>query len=139
VKEPKLDFKQDIGSMDPAQAHDAWEEMTNLDTQGLKDLKQSKRNQIYLDKAKGNQTEDNPPLKGGPLEDALTLAQTPRGEWTRKHREEAEEARNFLARSFPQFQQSEGEALVEEKPKIHKGEISLMRWGFDPAPEDGFP
>jgi len=139
VKEPKLDFKQDIGSMDPADAHDAWEQMTNLDAPELKELKKSKRNKEYLDKAEGNQ-EENSPLEGGPLDDAITLAQTPRGEWTRKHREEAEEARNFLARSFPQFGQDEGEPLVEDsKPRVHKGEMQLLRWGFDPAPGDGFP
>jgi len=101
-------------------------------------LKKSKRNKEYLDKAEGNQ-EENPPLEGGPLDDAINLAQTPRGEWTRKHREEAEEARNFLARSFPQFGQDEGEPLVDSEPRVHKGEMQLLRWGFDPAPGDGFP
>jgi hypothetical protein len=139
MTDPKLDFQQDIGSMEPESAHDAWEEMTNLDAPALKEVKDSKRNKEYLKEAEGNQTQDNPPLPGGPLQDAITLAETPRDEWTEEHVEEAEEARNFLARSVPQFEQSEGDPLVQEDPKIHKGEMSLIRWGFDPAPRDDFP
>jgi len=39
--DPKVDFKQDIGSMDPAEAHDAWEEMTNLDAPALRETNYS--------------------------------------------------------------------------------------------------
>jgi len=141
MKEPKLDFGKDIEEMRPERAHDAWEEMTNLDREELKQLRKSKRNKIYLDKAEGNQEKDeNPPIPGGPLEDAITLAETPRDQWGPDERAEAEEARNFLARTFPQFEQNEGEPLIEDKePKVHKDEISLMRWGFDPNPKDRFP
>jgi len=124
--------------MSPEEAHDAWEDLVNINQSGLEKVKRSKRNKEYLDKAEGNQ-EENPPLEGGPLEDALTLAKTPRDEWTKKHRKEAEEASNFLARTFPQFEQSEGESLIDDEPKIHKDEMSLIRWGFDPDPSDGFP
>jgi len=71
--DPKVDFEQDIGSMDPAEAHDAWEEMTNLDAPALRELKDSKRNKVYLDKAEGNQGSDDPPIEGGPLEDAIRI------------------------------------------------------------------
>jgi len=67
--------------MSPARAHDAWEEMTNLDLPELRDVRDSERNERYLDRAEGNQTDDNPPIPGGPLSDAITLAETPRDEW----------------------------------------------------------
>jgi len=135
----KPDFpEKDMEKMSPQEAQDYWEELVNINQSGLEKVKKSKRNKIYLDKAEGNQ-EKNPPLEGGPLEDALTLAKTPRDEWTKKHRKEAEEASNFLARTSAQFEQSEGEPLIDEEPKIHKDEMSLIRWGFDPDPSDGFP
>jgi hypothetical protein len=137
---PKLDFEQDIAQMTPARAHDAWTEMTNMGADELRALEDSKRNDIYLDKASGNQGDDNPPLPGGPLDDALTLATTPRDEWTPDHRAEAEEARNYLARATPQFSQDEGEPLLpDQEPRISKSEIALQRWGYDPAPGDEFP
>lgn len=138
--DPKVDFRQDIGSMDPAEAHDAWEEMTNLDAPALRELKDSKRNKVYLDKAENNQGSDNPPIEGGPLEDAIHLAETPRSEWGADERAEAEEARNFIARNEPQFDQDAGQPLLPgEEPRIHKDEIANMRWGWDPAPDDSFP
>jgi|APHM01.1.fsa_nt_gi hypothetical protein len=137
---PTLDFEKDIEDMSPARAHDAWEEMTNLDAPELRDLRDSERNERYLDMAEGNQTDDNPPIPGGPLSDALELATTPRDEWTKDHRAEADEARNFLARTFPQYEEDQGSALIEdEDPRVHPNEISLQRWAFDPEPGDGFP
>jgi hypothetical protein len=113
--------------------------VTNLQADDLERLEDSRRNELYLEQAEGNQTQDNPPLPGGPLADAQTLAATPRDEWTKDHRAEAEEAINFLSRTMPQFEQSEGEPLIEDKsPKVHKDELSIMRWGVDPKPEDDF-
>jgi len=28
--------------------------------------------------------------------------------------------------------------IEDEPPKIHKDELSIMRWGVDPKPEDDF-
>jgi len=140
TERPTLDFETDISEMSPAHAHDAWEEMTNLDLPELRDVRGSERNERYLDRAEGNQTDDNPPIPGGPLSDAITLAETPRDEWGPDERAEAEEARNFLARTFPQYEEDQGTALIEhESPRVHKNEMSLLRWGFDPEPSDGFP
>lgn len=139
-RKPKLDFGTDFEEMSPAQAHDAWTEMTNLSASELREVKNSERNERYLDRASGNQGSDDPPIPGGPLSDAITLATTPRNQWTEDHRAEAAEARNFLARTSAQFDDSEGEPLIEDKPpKVHKDEMSLIRWGFDPNPDDGFP
>jgi len=136
---PNLDFETDTEQLSPAQAHDRWEDVTNLDTPELERLEDSRRNELYLDAAEGNQDADNPPIPGGPLADAQHLASTPRDEWGADERAEAEEALNFLSRTMPQFEQSEGEPLIEdESPKIHKDELSIMRWGVDPKPSDDF-
>jgi hypothetical protein len=137
---PNTDFETDTSKLSPQEAHDRWESVTNLDSADLERLEKSERNELYLKRADGNQTGD-PPLNpdSGPLADAQTLAETPRDEWTVDHRAEAEEAMNFFSRTLAQFDQSEGEALIEdEPPKIHKDELSLMRWGLDPNEEDGF-
>jgi len=133
-------FDPDIDSLDPADAHDAWTKMTNLDAGELQTVKESERNAAYLDAAEGNQGDDDPPIPGGPLDDAIHLAETPREEWGPDERAEAAEAENFLARTTAQFSQQEGEALLPDtEPKIHKDEMSLIRWGYDPAPEDNYP
>jgi len=137
---PDTDFETDTEALPPAEAHDRWERVTNLDAPELRDLKASERNEVYLDRAEGNQGSDDPPIPGGPLEDAIHLASTPRDEWGREERAEADEAINFLSRWRADFEQSDGEALLpEESPRVHKDEIAGMRWGFDPAPEDEFP
>jgi len=137
---PDTDFERDTEALPPAEAHDRWERVTNLDADGLRDLKASERNEVYLGRAEGNQGDDDPPIPGGPLDDALHLATTPRDEWGHEERAEADEAINFLSRWRADFEQSDGEALLpEESPRVHKDEIAGMRWGFDPAPGDEFP
>jgi len=137
---PDTDFKTDTETLDPAEAHDRWERVTNLDADGLRDLKASERNEVYLDRAEGNQRDDDPPIPGGPLDDAIHLATTPRDEWGPDERAEADEAINFLSRWRADFEQDAGEPLrPDESPRVHKDEIAGMRWGFDPAPEDEFP
>ena len=137
---PNLDFDQDIEQLSPQQAHDRWESVTNLQADDLRAVKDSKRNDIYLRRAEGNQGDDDPPIAGGPLDDAIHLATTPRDEWGADERAEADEAINFLSRTLPQFDDDEGDALrPDTEPRIHKDELSLMRWGVDPKPGDGYP
>jgi hypothetical protein len=118
-----------------------WQDETNMSTDQLMDLQESRRNELYLERASGNESGDKP-LPGGPLEDAIAISKAVDGDraFDEDVKAEAEEALNFFARTKPQFDQSEGEPLLEdEDPRIHKGEISLMRWGFDPDPDDEFP
>jgi hypothetical protein len=137
---PDTDFETDTEQLSPAEAHDRWERVTNLDADGLRDLKASERNDTYLNRAEGNQGSDDPPIPGGPLDDAIHLATTPRDEWGSEERAEADEAINFLSRWRADFEQNAGAALLpDESPRIHKDEIAGMRWGFDPAPGDEFP
>jgi len=137
---PDTDFERDTEALPPAEAHDRWERVTNLDADGLRDLKASERNEVYLGRAEGNQGDDDPPIPGGPLDDALHLATTPRDEWGHEERAEADEAINFLSRWRADFEQDAGSPLLpEESPRVHKDEIAGMRWGFDPAPGDEFP
>lgn len=138
--DPDLDFDTDTENLSPEQAHDRWEDVTNLQADDLRRLKRSERNDIYLDRAEGNQGDDDPPIPGGPLDDAIHLAETPRDEWGPDERAEAEEGINFLSRTLPQFDDDEGEPLRPDvEPRVHKDEISLQRWGLDPVPDDDFP
>jgi len=135
-EQPEVAVEDDT---DPETAHDRWTDMTNLEADDLRELQDSRRNEVYLEKAEGNQGSDDPPLPGGPLEDAITLAETPADEWTEDHVAEAAEARNFAARTLPQFEDGEGKPLLpEEEPDVHKGELALQRWGIDPVEDDGF-
>jgi len=137
---PELDFDQDIETLTPQQAHDRWESVTNLQADELRDLKQSRRNEIYLERSSDGRETSDPPIKGGALEDAIHLATTPREDWGPDERAEADEGINYGARTLPQFDDDEGEPLIEgEDPRVHNGEIALQRWGFDPKPGDGFP
>lgn len=136
---PDVDFDTDTEALTPQEAHDRWESVTNLDAPDLRAVKDSERNERYLDRASGNQGDDDPPIEGGPLEDAIHLAETPRDEWGADERAEADEALNFLSRWEADFSQEEGEALLPEEPRVHKDELSGIRWGFDPAPGDEFP
>jgi hypothetical protein len=120
---------------------DQWQAETNMSTDDLLELRDSKRNDLYLEQADGNESNDGP-IEGGPLDDAIAISRAVNGERevTDDIREEADEALNFFARTKPQFEQGEGEALIpDEEPTISKGEISLMRWAFDPDPDDEFP
>jgi len=78
---PNLEFETDIENLSPAEAHDRWEEVTNLQENDLRALKASERNDVYLDRAEGNQGADNPPIPGGPLD-----ATAPRMPKTSLHR-----------------------------------------------------
>jgi hypothetical protein len=137
---PELDFDQDIEQLSPQQAHDRWEDVTNLQADELRDVQDSTRNDLYLDAAENNQGDDDPPIAGGPLDDAIHLATTSRDEWGADERAEADEALNFLSRTLPQFDDDEGEPLRPDvSPRVHKDEMSLIRWAVDPKPGDGFP
>jgi hypothetical protein len=136
---PKTDFQTDTEQLTPQQAHDRFEKITNLDSGELERLENSRRNEIYLERAEGNQGADDPPIPGGPLADVQHLAGTPRSQYTEDERAEVDELVNFHSRTLAQFEQSEGEPLIEdEPPRIHKDEFSIMRWGVDPKPGDGF-
>jgi|APHM01.1.fsa_nt_gi hypothetical protein len=138
MKLPDTDFETDTEELSPAAAHDRWTSVVNLDEEELREVQDSERNAIYLERAEGNQEED-PPIPGGPLDDAIHLASTPADEWGPDERAEADEAINFLSRWRADFDQSEGEPLLpDEEPRIHKDEMSGIRWGFDPS-DDGFP
>lgn len=139
---PKLEFDEPSEELTPGQMHDRWEGMTNMQADDLRRLEESERYGLYLEDSGPDSgvERDDPPIPGGPLDDAIHLATTPRDEWGADEKEEAIEAENFLKRTVPQFDQDEGEALLpDEPPRIHRGEIALMRWASDPDKDDGWP
>jgi len=122
----KLDGK------DPEEWHDKWEDATDLDAPELRDLRDDPVHDAYLDAAEGTQGDDNPPIEGGPLDDAIHLAETPADEWGIEEAKEAEEALNWEARHGAQFDPEAGEDLVEgDGIRTNKREVAAARWGFD--------
>jgi len=124
----------------PEEAHRIFEEITNMSAAEGRELRETERHQRYLETASGGREESDPPIPGGPLGDAIHLAETPADEWGQDEIAEAREHRNYAARTLPQFGADEGEPLLPERqPDVHKGELALQRWLIDPEPEDEFP
>jgi len=114
----------------PREAHDIWESRTDLDAEELRGLRGDPVHDAYLDEAEGREASD-PPLQGGPLDDAITLAETPADEWTEDHKQQADEALNWRARHEPQYDPNAGEDLVEgDDVRTNKREVAAARWGF---------
>jgi len=135
----KPEFDLDLSELTPGEAHDAWESATDLDAAELRGLRDDPFHDAYLDTAENNQGDDDPPIPGGPLDDAIHLAKTPRDEWGPDERAEAEEALNWGDRHGAQFEADEGEDLIPERdPFVNKREVAGARWGFD-FDDDGWP
>jgi hypothetical protein len=118
--------------------HDRWEQVTNMDAQGLRYLKQSERNERYLERNSDEAQERNEPLN-----DAIRLAETPASQWEDEDDgfnevKQAEEALNFIRRTAAQgASQDKDRAMIEdERPHYGKQEMSLARWALDPFPEE---
>jgi hypothetical protein len=137
--DPDLDFETDTEDLTPGQAHDRWESATNLQADDLSRVRNLEEHDAYLDAASDKRQTDDPPIPGGPLDDAIHLATTPRDEWGPDERTEAEEALNWASRHRPQYEKSEGGDLVEGAPKTSKADVAGWRWGFDWRLEDGLP
>jgi len=138
--DPPLEFEEPIDEMTPGQAHDAWEDATNLQLDGLQALDETPEHDAYLDAASEKRQTENPPIAGGPLDDAIHLAETPRSEWGPEERTEAEEAINWARRHGAQFEKNEGEDLTPgDGQKITKADVAGARWGFDWRLGDDWP
>jgi hypothetical protein len=121
----------------PAEAHDLWEAETNLDAAELRAVEGAERNDAYLDEASDGRETSDPPIPGGPLADAIHLAETPADQWGSDEKAEAREALNYKDRTIEQYGADEGEPLLaDEEPDMHTGEWALVRWGMAPEPED---
>lgn len=121
----------------PEEAHDIWEDETNLEAPQLRAVRDDPRNDAYLETASDGRETEDPPIPGGPLDDAIHLAETPADEWGADEKAEAEEALNFKARTLTQYGADEGEPLLpDEDPDFHTGEWALVRWGFAPEEDD---
>jgi len=138
--EPFLDFETDTEALAPTEAHDRWEDTTNLQADELRNLKDTAEHEAYLDKSSEKRQTSDPPIAGGPLDDAIHLAETPRDEWGKDERAEAEEALNWASRHRPQFDPDEGEDLTPgDGTKTTKADVAAARWGFDWRPDDDWP
>jgi hypothetical protein len=122
------------------EVHDAVESVTNLSVSELREWEDSQLRSEYLEAANDGKEETDGPIPGGPLEDTITLLETPADEYTEDHIEEGEELVNFVDRTLTQFERSEGEDLMPDKhPGVHKGYAQNMNWGVDPFLGDNSP
>lgn len=138
--DPDLDYETDIEELAPDDAHDRWEDATNLDAPELRGLKETPEHDEYLDAASEQRQTNDPPIAGGPLDDAIHLAETPADEWGADEVAEAEEALNWASRHRPQYEKTEGEDLTPgDGVKTTKADVAAARWGFDWKPEDEWP
>lgn len=137
--DPTLEFDTPDEDLTPPQMHDRWESVTNLQASELRDLRDTPEHEAYLDAASDGREESDGPIPGGPLDDAIHLASTPRGEWGPDEKAEAEEALNYGRRHFPQYKTSAGEDLVDGPPKTTKADVAHARWGFDLRLGDDWP
>jgi len=130
--------KEITDETDPQAAHDIWTEATDFTASEMRGLRGDPNHEAYLEVAEGRQTSD-PPIPGGPLKDAIHLAETPKSDWGDDEKAEADEALNWRARHEPQFDPMEGEDLVEgDDVFVNKREVAAARWGFD-FDNDGWP
>lgn len=137
--DPDLDFETDLEELSPGAAKDRVDDVTNMSAADARRLKDSKRFDVYNDRASG-QENDDPPIPGGPTDDFIHLKTTPASEWDDDELAEADELVNYAKRTVPQYGADEGEPLLPDKePDVHKGEMALMTWGLDMEPGDGFP
>jgi hypothetical protein len=125
----------------PSQLHDRFERVTNLDADELREVKDSERNRVYKER-----NSDAAQPGDEPLDDAIRLAETPASEWEDKDDafnevEEARELLDFVDRTAAQgASRDKDRAMIpEEEPHYGKQEMSLVRWGVDPYPDDSYP
>jgi len=138
--EPSFDFEQDLQELEPSGVHDVWSDVTNLGASELRAIEDTPEHDAYLEQASDQRQLDDGPIAGGPLSDAIHLAETPAEEWGQAEKAEAIEAINFGARATAGFAKSEGEDLTPgDGEKVSKADVSLARWGFDMRLEDDFP
>jgi|APHM01.1.fsa_nt_gi hypothetical protein len=129
----------DLSTKTPQEAHDIWEDATDLDAPELRALRNDPFHEAYLETAEGNQGDDDPPIPGDPLDDALHLAETPRDDWGPDERAEADEALNWRDRHETQFSSTEGEdVLPDREPYVNPREVAAARWAFS-FDNDGWP
>lgn len=138
--DPELDFETDTEDLTSGQAHDRWEAATNLQLPQLREVRELEEHNAYLETASEKRQTEDPPIPGGPLDDAIHLAETPRDEWGPDERAEAEEALNWASRHRPQFDPDDGEDLTPgDGTKTTKADVAGWRWGFDWRLDDDLP
>jgi len=131
----------DQDELTPTQLHDRFESVTNLDADEMREVKSSERNRIYKERNSGAAQPGDEPL-----DDAIRLAETPASEWSDEDDgfnevAEAKELLNFVDRTATQgaSREKDGAMIEEEEPHYGKQEMSLIRWGVDPFPDDSYP
>lgn len=99
---------------------------TNLSVYELREFKQSEYNDAYLDQ---NSSQSQPGNE--PLNDMVRLLETPWHKWTRRDREDAMEALNWIRRHGAQAKDGLGENYLGVNMDMTVQEAAGIRWGVD--------
>lgn len=113
--------------------HDELARETNMTPAELRRWRESENFDVYKRRKSGGEDIDKP------LDDMITLLETPADEYDREGFNEIEEGKqaiNFLSRMKGVEQ---GDPMPGSDPPLSKRDASLINWGFDPEPNDNFP
>jgi hypothetical protein len=138
---PKVDFDfpdaDELRQQSPREVVETVREVTNLDADDLRQVKDSEVRERYLEDASDMKERDDEPLPGGPIDDAITLHEVALDEADQRHKKEGIELINYGKRATAQFDKSEGEDLAPDRDaNVSSGYAALTNWGYDPVEDD---
>jgi|AKVG01.1.fsa_nt_gi hypothetical protein len=138
---PTVDFDfpeaDELREQSPREVVETVRDVTNLDGDDLRQVKDSGVRERYLEDASDMKERDDEPLAGGPIEDAITLHEVPLDEADERHKKEGIELINFGKRATAQFDKSEGDDLAPDRDaNVSSAYAALNNWGFDPVKDD---
>jgi len=137
----KVDFDfpaaDELREASPREVVETVRDVTNLDADDLRDVKDSAARERYLEDASDMKERDDEPLAGGPIDDAITLHEVPLDEADQRHKKEGIELINFGKRATAQFSKDEGDDLTPDRDAdVSAAYAALNNWGFDPVEDD---
>jgi hypothetical protein len=119
--------------LSPEELHDRVTETVDLTAGELRDFRDSELNQAYLDENSEQAQDGNEPLN-----DAITLLDTPADEWRDEDDgfnevEQARELLDFHRSKGGQVNESGlGENYLTDREEMQRAEAQMVRWGDDP-------
>jgi hypothetical protein len=137
----KVDFDfpdaDELREASPREVVETVREVTNLDGDDLREVKDSDVRERYLADASDMKERDDDPLPGGPIEDAITLHDVSLEDVDERHKTEGIELINYGKRATAQFSKGEGDDLAPDRDaNVSAAYAALTNWGFDPVEDD---
>jgi len=123
--------KPDDDKLDKQALKGRLKSVVNLTPAQLREFRDSKYNQAYLDQNSSGAQPGNEPLN-----DIIRLLETPWYDWTKRDVQDAQEALNWWRRHGKQMQsRGLGDNFLTDNEDMQKSEASGIRWGRDPDDE----